>query len=272
MASTDKEMVRQVKAIRQGLALEILIKEFEKQAQTNANGIPAPRESTKNKEPAISSPETSATGSDRDELVPVFKLHDEARGGQPSPNGPRRSLLDDSTTTSSEIDEAMDISSAEENSNLVQKRQVSPAATKSDGSSAKRRYNSAKYGASSSSTKNHEPSPRHTSNKKDFYSIMTTRIREKGLPTSKQSASCTCQAELQELQKAVQKMNDSLGGLARTLEQVVAKLKLNTVAQDARIHRKGTQRLIAAANGGSTPTDSEDDARDVWASQRVKLW
>lgn len=270
MASTDKEMVRQVKAIRQGLALEILIKEFEKQAQTNANGIPTPRESTKNKEPAISSPETSATGSDRDELVPVFKLHDEARGGQPSPNGPRRSLLDDSTTTSSEIDEAMDISSAEENSNLVQKRQVSPAATKSDGSSAQRRYNSAKYGASSSSTKNHEPSPRHTSNKKDFYSKMTTRIREKGLPTSKQSASCTCQAELQELQKAVQKMNDSLGGLAQTLEQVVA--KLNTVAQDARIHRKGTQRLIAAANGGSTPTDSEDDARDVWASQRVKLW
>ncbi|UKZ63666.1 uncharacterized protein TrAtP1_004892 [Trichoderma atroviride] len=287
MASTDEEKARKVKAIidcvqqsengiperdliGQDLAFDIFLKKLNKKRKTNADGVPAPRESTKNKEPGFSPPQTSAKESDRDELVPVFKLHGEARSGQPSSNDPLENLPDDSTT-SSEVDEAMDVSLAEEPSSIVQKRQVSPAATKGDDSSAKDRNSFAKYGASSSySTKNHEPGHRRTLNKKDFYSKMTTSIRETGFPTPKQSTRCTCQAELQGLQKAVQKMNDSLGRLTQTLEEVVK--KIDTAAQDARIHRKGTQRLIAAANGGKTPTDSEDDASDVSADEGVKLW
>lgn len=44
--------------LRQGLALEMLIKDFENQAQTNADGILARRENAKIKETVVFSPET----------------------------------------------------------------------------------------------------------------------------------------------------------------------------------------------------------------------
>lgn len=151
----------------------------------------------------------------------------------------------------------IDVNSAQTTSDIVQKLQVLVAATEGDGSSAKWRSKLREDDASFSATKIHEPAHRQTSNKKDFYSKMTNRIRDKGLAAPKQPTSCTCQAEVLELQKAINKMNDSLGSLTQTFDQVVK--KLDTVAQDAKIHRKGTQRLIAAANGEETPEDSEDE-------------
>ncbi|KAM0514075.1 hypothetical protein ACHAPE_007165 [Trichoderma viride] len=202
--------------LRQGLTLEMCVKNFEKQAQANA------------------------------------------QSGQPSPNGPLKNLPDDSTT-SSEADEATDASS-----NNGPEIPIPRAMAERYGLSARNRHGFPNYGTSppSSSAKIHEHGQRQTSNKKDFYSKMATRIRDKGLATPKQPTSCACQTELQELQKAIKKMNDALGGLTQTLEQVVK--RLDTEAQDAEIHRKGTQRLIAAANGEETPTDSEDEgASDV---------
>lgn len=233
----------------------MLIKDFENQAQTNADGILARRENAKIKETVVSPPETSAAESDSmDSKGP----------------GPLKSLLDD-PTTSSEADEATGASSAEESSNLGPEFHTPGAVAERYGWPAKMRLNSLSHGVSSlsSSTKIHEPGQRQTSNKKDFYSKMATRIRDKGLAASKQPTSCACQTELQELSKAIRKMNDSLGSLTQTLEQVVK--KLDTAAQDAKIHRKGTQRLIAAANGEETYTDSEDNAFDVWATDGRQL-
>ncbi|PNP37485.1 hypothetical protein TGAMA5MH_10588 [Trichoderma gamsii] len=198
----------------------MLIKDFENQAQTNADGILAHRENAIIKETVVSPPETFAAESDSmDSKGP----------------GPLKSLLDDPTTPS-EVDEATGASSAEESSNLGPEFDIPGAVAERY---AKMRLNSLSHGVSSpsSSTKIHEPGQRQTSNKKDFYSKMATRIRDKGLAASKQPTSCACQTELQELQKATRKMNDSLGSLTQTLEQVVK--KLDTAAQDAKIHRKG---------------------------------
>jgi hypothetical protein len=165
----------------------------------------------------------------------------------------------------------IDINSAQTTLDIVQKLQASVAAAEAGGSSAKWRSKLREDDASFSATKIHEPGHRQTSNKKDFYWKMATRIRDKGLAAPKQPTSCTCQAEVLELRQATNKMNDSLGSLTQTLEQVVK--KLDTVAQDAKIHRKGTQRLIAAANGEKTPEDSEDEgAKDVSAAEELGLF
>lgn len=167
-------------------------------------------------------------------------------------------MLWDESAIPAGIGQSMDVNSAQMSLDILHGRQVSPAATEGDDLWARKRLFPPRYDASSSSAKIHKPDHRRTSNSKDFYSKMATSIRDKGFPTPKQSTSCTCQTEVQELRKAINKMNDTLGGMAQKLEQLVK--KLDTVAQDARIHRKGTQRLIAAANGEWTPTASEDEA------------
>ncbi|KAL7974458.1 hypothetical protein HDV63DRAFT_363182 [Trichoderma sp. SZMC 28014] len=151
-----------------------------------------------------------------------------------------------------------DAKSAQTSSDIVQKRRVSVEAAEGDGLSAPKRPKLVKDDASSSSAKTQEPGCRDISTKRNFYSQTATKIREKGFPPSpQQSINHGCQTEIQELRQAINKMNDALGRLTQTLDQVVK--KLDTVAQNARIHRKGTQRLIAAANGEETPANSEDE-------------
>ncbi|KAK1249821.1 hypothetical protein MKX08_009824 [Trichoderma sp. CBMAI-0020] len=128
--------------------------------------------------------------------------------------------------------------------------------------------------SSFTSTKNHEPGPHRTLNKKDSYSEKALTICENGVPPPKQSKRCTCQADIQELQEAFKKISDDFVRLTHKFEQ--ASKELNTMAQDARVHREDTQRLIAAANGGNTPTDSEEDASDASADgerqRETRLW
>ncbi|KAM0482300.1 hypothetical protein ACHAPX_002816 [Trichoderma viride] len=213
-------------------AQEIIPTEASREERRTEGG-PAPQESTKNEQVGISSAVSSSTESD---------------------------------STGSEGDELVPVS----------KRYEEAWKTPSLGRSRRgRRFvwrsKLREDDASFSATKIHEPGHRQTSNKKDFYSKMATRIRDKGLAAPKQPTSCTCQAEVLELRQATNKMNDSLGSLTQTLEQVVK--KLDTVAQDAKIHRKGTQRLIAAANGEKTPEDSEDEgAKDVSAAEELGLF
>ncbi|UKZ88553.1 uncharacterized protein TrAFT101_004305 [Trichoderma asperellum] len=199
-------------------------------------GSAAPRESTKNKQVGFSSAVPSSTNSGGKKPVPVSKPFGKVQSGQPALKDSVNGLLDDPTYHPSR-DEPRYFLRANP------KRQVPPAATEGDGSSARKRPKLTEC----------EPGqPRRTENKIDFYSKMAAIIREKSSSAMKEPTSCTtCQTELQDLRKAISTMNDTLDAVVK---------KLDAMAQDARLYRKGTQCLVAAAYGEETPADSDNDA------------
>ncbi|KAL6909031.1 hypothetical protein GGI43DRAFT_429707 [Trichoderma evansii] len=255
----------------------------------NSEGCSDLRESTEDNEVVISSASPSSTESEGEELelVPVSNFLNKVRSDKPTSNDPLNDQFSDSmhSREDSSMDyladypmylssvepryfsrdssvrpglamysqtpvpmslsgvvPTRDVNSAQMSSNIVQKRQISPETIEGSDSPTKKRSKLTEY----------EPGrQRRASNIDEYYSKLATIYREKSFPTTRQS-------EIQELCQAVNKMNDTLGKVVEKIDTMTQ--KLDTMTKDAKFHRKGTRKLVAAARGEKTPSDSDNDA------------